>query len=233
MKTPCNLFLLLSYALLLAGFNQPVLADEEERPGTEHVLGFLKDKMPKSLQLLKRVREEEGEQGYQEVLEEARDLLAEYLEIRREEGKEHAERFLDFERGRIHLEVLLEEWRETENEDEKQELREQIAELVGEQIDREMEEGHRELEKLKEEVREIEEELARFEEKREVIIEDELREMLSEERDREDEEEEPEEDEGESGRRNWGGRSVFCPADLVAGEELFPPVLGEHSGPGK
>ncbi|MDF1714373.1 MAG: hypothetical protein P1U90_19205 [Akkermansiaceae bacterium] len=209
MKTPCNLFLLLSYALLLAGFNQPVLADEEERPGTEHVLGFLKDKMPKSLQLLKRVREEEGEQGYQEVLEEARDLLAEYLEIRREEGKEHAERFLDFERGRIHLEVLLEEWRETENEDEKQELREQIAELVGEQIDREMEEGHRELEKLKEEVREIEEELARFEEKREVIIEDELREMLSEERDREDEEEEPEEDEGESGRRNGGGDRFF------------------------
>jgi poly(3-hydroxybutyrate) depolymerase len=210
--------LLLSYAIILVGFNQPVLADEEERPGTEHILGFLKDKMPESLRLLERVREEDGEEGYKEVLEEARDLLSEFLEIRREEGEEHAERFLKFERDRIRLEALLEEWHETDNEDEKRELRDQIAEVVSEQVDREMEEGHQELEKLKEEVREIEEELAELEEKREAIIEAELEKILPGERVREDEDEEPEE---ERGRRNGGG-DRFVIKQTWSQESNFP-----------
>ncbi|MDB4403525.1 hypothetical protein N9204_01680 [bacterium] len=193
MKIHSN-FLLLSSAVIFLGFHQLVLADEEERPGTEDVLGFLEDKMPESLRFLERVREEDGDEGYKEVLEEARDLLAEFLEISREKGEEAAERFLDFERSRIRLQALLEEWHETDDEDEKRELRNQIAEIVGKQVDREMEEGQQELDKLKEEVREIEEELAELEERRGAIIEAELEEILPGGGDREDEDEELEEE---------------------------------------
>ena len=193
MKIQSN-FLLLSSAVIFLGFPQLVFADEESRPGTEHVLGFLKDKMPESLRFLERVREEDGDEGYEEVLEEARDLLAEFLEIKRKEGEEAAERFLDFERSRIRLQALLEEWHETDDESEKRELRNQIAEIVGKQVDREIEEGQQELNKLKEEVREIEEELAELEERRGAIIEAELEEILPGERDKEDEDEEPEEE---------------------------------------
>ena len=177
MKIHSN-FLLLSSAVIFLGLHKLVLADEEERPRTEQVLGFLKDKMPESLRFLERVREEDGDEGYKEVLEEARDLLVEFLEIRREEGEEVAERFLDFERSRIRLQALLEEWHETDDEDEKRELRNQIAEIVGKQVDLEIEEGHQELDKLKEEVREIEEELAELEERRGAIIEAQLEEIL-------------------------------------------------------
>ena len=193
MKIHSN-FLLLSSAVIFLGFHQLVLADEEGRPGTEDVLGFLNDEMPESLRFLERVREEDGDEGYEEVLEEARDLLAEFLEIRQEKGEKAAERFLDFERSRIRLQALLEEWHEADDEDEKRELRNQIAEIVGKQVDREMEEGHQELEKLKEEVREIEEELAELEERRGAIIEAELEEILPGGRDREDEGENPEEE---------------------------------------
>jgi seryl-tRNA synthetase len=151
---------------------------KRSRPGTEHVLGFLKDKMPESLRFLERVREEDGDEGYEEVLEEARDLLAEFLEIKRKEGEEVAERFLDFERSRIRLQALLEEWHETDDESENRELRNQIAEIVGKQVDREIAEGQQELNKLKEEVKEIEEELAELEERRGAIIEAELEEIL-------------------------------------------------------
>ncbi|MEJ6644679.1 MAG: hypothetical protein QNL33_15645 [Akkermansiaceae bacterium] len=104
----------------------PCLQAEEERPSVEHVLDFLKEKMPKSLELLKRVRDEDGEEGYQEVVEGAGDILVEYLEIKREEGKESAERFLGEERGRVGMEVLVAAWHETDDDaDEEEDGREE------------------------------------------------------------------------------------------------------------
>ncbi|MFT6864345.1 MAG: hypothetical protein ACJAVK_002910, partial [Akkermansiaceae bacterium] len=163
----------------------PCLHAEEKRPSVENVLDFLKEKMPESLELLKRVRDEEGEEDYQEVVEGAGDILVEYLEIK---GKEAAERFLDEERGRIRMEALLEAWHETDDEAEKKELRKEIGELIGEQIDREIDHGHQELEKLKEEVEKIEDDLVAMEEEREAIIAEELEGILSEEEEEEREE---------------------------------------------
>jgi hypothetical protein len=67
MKIHSN-FLLLSSAVIFLGLHKLVLADEEERPRTEQVLGFLKDKMPESLRFLERVREEDGDKGYKKSL---------------------------------------------------------------------------------------------------------------------------------------------------------------------
>lgn len=244
MKIQSN-FLLLSSAVIFLGFPQLVFADEESRPGTEHVLGFLKDKMPESLRFLERVREEDGDEGYEEVLEEARDLLAEFLEIKRKEGEEAAERFLDFERSRIRLQALLEEWHETDDESEKRELRNQIAEIVGKQVDREIEEGQQELNKLKEEVREIEEELAELEERRGAIIEAELEEILPGGGDREDEGEDPEEErvQGNDGidrfviKQTWSQEKNYARAYWVnvperEDEKALPVIIFLHGNGG-
>jgi len=244
MKIQSNFLLLLS-AVIFLGFPQLVFADEESRPGTEHVLGFLKDKMPESLRFLERVREEDGDEGYEEVLEEARDLLAEFLEIKRKEGEEAAERFLDFERSRIRLQALLEEWHETDDESEKRELRNQIAEIVGKQVDREIEEGQQELNKLKEEVREIEEELAELEERRGAIIEAELEEILPGERDKEDEDEEPEEERFQANdgsdrfviKQNWlqeknYARPYWVNVPEREDEEALPVIIFLHGNGG-
>jgi hypothetical protein len=174
-----------------------LLHAEEERPTVEHVLDFLKEKMPESMDLLERVKEEEGEEGYAEVVESAADLLMEYLEIKREEGAEAAENFLDEERTGVRMESLVEAWHEADDEAGKREIRKEIGKLIGAQIDREIEYGHRELEKLKGEVEEIEEELAEMKESREGIIAEELREILSDEEEREGEEREGEEQEEE------------------------------------
>ena len=238
-------FLLLSSAVIFLGLHKLVLADEEERPRTEQVLGFLKDKMPESLRFLERVREEDGDEGYKEVFEEARDLLAEFLEIRREEGEEVAERFLDFERSRIRLQALLEEWHETDDEDEKRELGNQIAEIVGKQVDLEIEEGHQELDKLKEEVREIEEELAELEERRGAIIEAQLEEILPGGGDREDEDKKLEEERVQGNDRSdrfvikqtWSQEKNYARPYWVnvperEDEEVLPVIIFLHGNGG-
>jgi len=193
--------LMIPFVVVLSAFGSPLHA-EEERPTVEHVLDFLKEKMPESLDLLERVREEEGEEGYAEVVESAADLLMEYLQIKREEGAEAAENFLDEERAGVHMESLVEAWHEADDEAGKREIRKEIGKLIGAQIDREIEHGHRELKKLKEEVEEIGEELAEMKESREEIIVEELREILSDDEEREGEEQEGEEQEEEGDGEN-------------------------------
>ena len=173
--------LLIALVTILATSTHRLQAEEDDRPSVEHVLEFLKEKMPESMELLERVRDEEGEEGYQEVVEGAGDLLVEYLEIKREEGVEVADSFLNEERDQIRLEILVEAWHETDEEAKKREIKEKIKKLISEQIDRELDHGRRELEALKKEIAEIEEELAEIDENRGEIIAEELAEFLSEE----------------------------------------------------
>ena len=58
--------LMIAFVVVLSAFGS-LLRAEEERPTVEHVLDFLKEKMPESMDLLERVKEEEGEEGYAEV----------------------------------------------------------------------------------------------------------------------------------------------------------------------
>lgn len=206
--------LMITFVVVLSAFGS-LLHAEEERPTVEHVLDFLKEKMPESMDLLERVKEEEGEEGYAEVVESAADLLMEYLEIKREEGVEAAENFLDEERTGVRMESLIEAWHEADDEAGKREIRKEIGKLIGAQIDREIEHGHRELKKLKEEVEEIEEELAEMKESREGIIAEELREILSDEEERggeeQDEEEQEEEGDGENTiKQSWSQEKNYA-----------------------
>ena len=203
MKTLKISSLLLAFAAVLATSTHCLQAEENDRPSVEHVLEFLKEKMPESMELLERVRDEEGEEGYQEVVEGAADLLVEYLEIKREEGVEVADSFLNEERDQIRLKILVEAWHETDEEAEKREIKEEIEKLIGEQIDREFDHGRRELEALKEEISEIEEELAEIDENRGEIIAEELAELLSEEEGDDDEEREEERSRKFSITQSW------------------------------
>ena len=201
--------LMIPFVVVLSAFGS-LLHAEEERPTVEHVLDFLKEKMPESLDLLERVKEEEGEEGYAEVVESAADLLMEYLQIKREEGAEAAENFLDEERTGVHMESLVEAWHEADDEAGKREIRKEIGKLIGAQIDREIERGHRELKKLKEEVEEIGEELAEMKESREEIIAEELREILSAEKEREEEEQEEESDGENAIKQSWSQEKNYA-----------------------
>lgn len=174
---------------LLTTWNPQLQAqDDDDEPTVEHVLDFLKEKMPESMKLLKRVRAEEGEDEYNEVLEKAGELVMEYLEIKREEGVEDAEAFLKEERGRIRMEVLVEAWHETDDRKEKKELEAELAEIIGVQIDRELAHGRRELENLEEEVAEFEAELEDIEENRDLIVAEEVGAILSDDDDNRGEE---------------------------------------------
>ena len=175
LKSP---FLVIVLTGILVAFG-PCLYADEDRPSAEHILEFLKEKMPETMKRLERVREEEGKEGYEEALESAGDLLVEYLEIKREENEEVAEAFLEEERGRMLLKKLVEAWHEVDEEEEKREIRDGIENLLGEQIDREIDHGHRELDHLKEEAAELENELAEMKESRGEIIREELEEILA------------------------------------------------------
>lgn len=228
--------LMIAFVVVLSAFGS-LLRAEEERPTVEHVLDFLKEKMPESMDLLERVKEEEGEEGYAEVVESAADLLMEYLEIKREEGAEAAENFLDEERTRVRMESLVEAWHEADDEAGKREIRKEIGKLVGAQIDREIEYGHRELEKLKKEVEEIAEELAEMQESRERIIAEELREILSDEEEREEGEQEEEGDGENAIKQSWSqeknyARPYWVNIPKLDDGEALPVIIFLHGNGG-
>jgi poly(3-hydroxybutyrate) depolymerase len=231
--------LMITFVVVLSAFGS-LLHAEEERPTVEHVLDFLKEKMPKSMDLLERVKEEEGEEGYAEVVESAADLLMEYLEIKREEGAEAAENFLDEERTGVRMESLVEAWHEAADEAGKREIRKEIGKLIGAQIDREIEHGHRELKKLKEEVEEIEEELVEMKESREGIIAEELREILSDEEEWEEEEQEEQDEEGDGEdtiKQSWSQEKNYARPYWVNVPELddgeaLPVIIFLHGNGG-
>ena len=229
-------FLMIAFVVVLSAFG-PLLNAEEERPTVEHILDFLKEKMPESMDLLERVREEEGEEGYAEVVESAADLLMEYLEIKREEGVEAAENFLDEERTGVRMESLVEAWHEADAEARKREIRKEIGKLIGAQIDREIEHGHRKLKRMKEEVEEIEEELAEMKENRERIIAEELREILSDEEEREEGKQEEEGDGENAIKQSWSQEKNYARPywvnipELDDGEAL-PVIIFLHGNGG-
>ena len=228
--------LMIPFVVVLSAFGS-LLHAEEERPTVEHVLDFLKEKMPESLDLLERVKEEEGEEGYAEVVESAADLLMEYLQIKREEGAEAAENFLDEERTGVHMESLVEAWHEADDEAGKREIRKEIGKLIGAQIDREIEHGHRELKKLKEEVEEIGEELAEMKESREEIIAEELREILSDDEEREGEEQEEEGDGENAIKQSWSqeknyARPYWVNIPELDDGEVLPVIIFLHGNGG-
>ena len=227
---------MITFVVVLSAFGS-LLHAEEERPTVEHVLDFLKEKMPESMDLLERVKEEEGEEGYAEVVESAADLLMEYLEIKREEGAEAAENFLDEERTRVRMESLVEGWYDADDEAGKREIRKEIGKLVGAQIDREIEYGHRELEELKKEVEEIEEELAEMQESRERIIAEELREILSDEEEREEGEQEKEGDGENAIKQSWSqeknyARPYWVNIPKLDDGEALPVIIFLHGNGG-
>ncbi len=217
MKSNSLIYALIAAVAVVSAFC-PRLQAEEDRPRTEHVLDFLKEKMPETLNLLERVRTEEGEDGYGKVLEKAGKFLMEYLEIKHEGGAEEAEAFLKEERGRVRMEALVEAWHEADDETKKGAIKGEIAGMIGAQIDRDLEHGRHELKSLVEEVEKFEAELADTEENRETIIAEELAVILSTKA--EGEREREKEAEGARGKTN-GEASEFSITQSWSQEKNF------------
>ncbi len=185
MKTrhPSFLTLLALVALPFATANLAIAEDDDERHelSAGEIVAFLKEKMPESLALLERMREEEGLAEYQEALELGAELVQEYREIRADDGAEEAEAFLAEERLEVRVIGLVYAWYDAEGDEAKRAgIRRELEELIAARVDAEIAEMRRELEELEGEVDEIAAEIREMESSRDEIIADEVREALSE-----------------------------------------------------
>ena len=163
-----KLALFIALALLLV--HGKAVRAQDDRPDKEHLLAFLNDKMPESFELFQKLTA-----GESEILERAAELMTKYREIAREEGLKEADAFLSEERSHVRLEILVGVWRETEDEAEQDGFKNEIAAIIGAQIDRELADGQSDLESLEEEVEQLSDELEDIRENRGSIIAEELR----------------------------------------------------------
>ena len=93
--TAHDLFLIMIIPFALLTFS-PVIAEEDEDEDEEIVLTnaetieLCKKHIPIAIQLMERVREEEGEEEYQNTLRLANEMACDYLHILKHDGNEAA-----------------------------------------------------------------------------------------------------------------------------------------------
>ena len=165
-----------------------LLAQEEDdaegiefEPTTEEVLDFLKEKMPESVELLDKVREEESIEVYMEVLGRAVEILIDYHYISGDGNEEMGDLFVEIKRVEIQIEVAIEAWHEAETEKERRAVRADLKSKISQHFDLKLEFSQLELDALKAEVESIELEVAEVESEREQLIEKELEDALGHE----------------------------------------------------
>ena len=174
--------------------------DEEEVPfpTKEQTLAFLKEKVPVAVVILDLVRDEEGEEGYAEILEDFREQYHEYLEIERFDGPEAAGLSLEGARIELQLDEALHRYHEVAETDEDRAVQEaRVRELVGQQLAHAKRAVEMELNLLREHQAAVEAELQELNAIGEEELNAEVAELLEldGEEDEEDEEEEVEDEE--------------------------------------
>jgi hypothetical protein len=167
--------------------------EEEEHevpfPSKKSTTAFLKKSLPLALELLERVQDEEGEDEYEEVLEQMREMHFEYLEIQEHDGREAAGLYLDGARLELELDHLLDRFHEqAETDRDREKVRKKIANVLRAQLERERKVMKLEVEMLKKHLREVKEELKEIEGLGDETIEERLNDLLD--RDESDDEEE-------------------------------------------
>jgi hypothetical protein len=168
--------------------------DEEDEipvPSKKETLAFLKKSMPLALELLEKIKEDEGDDEYEEVLEEMQERHFEYLEIRKHDGEKAAGLYLEGNRLELQLDQLLYRYHDVaETDEDREKLRAGIAEVLGAQLEHEKNAMKLELEMVRRHLREVEEELEEIEGLGKEEIEERLADLLEEDG-------EEDEDEGE------------------------------------
>jgi len=159
-------------------------ADEDDEDRPEMTLAqaqtFLKEYLPEAIELLNHVRDNESIEDYQEALERAVEAIEEYQAIREDDGKEQAELFLQGIRLELQIEQLALQWHTTDDDNLQDQLREQLTTKVSELFEHELKVSIQELKFLREEIVTIEGEIENLEKNRDVLINEEVKEILDE-----------------------------------------------------
>ncbi len=196
MKThPLMLATILMAALGLA-LPTAIIADEDGRkliktpaPTKEATLKFYAAHAKQVLPIFDTVREFEGDEAYDIVLEEAAERILEYEQIKREDGEEMADLFFEEVRLGMEIHALVFKYHEIdEDEDEQGETMEALREKLAEQLQHALKTSKAELEWLNEEAAALEEEIEELSSNTEEAVEEELEELLFGEDEEEDEE---------------------------------------------
>ncbi|MEM1083526.1 MAG: hypothetical protein AAGI48_05350 [Verrucomicrobiota bacterium] len=174
--------------------------DDEEIPFPTQLntLQFIKEQLPLAVEMLDQVREEEGEEEYQEVLEDFQHRYHDYLMIREGDGQEAASLSLSGARIELRLDAALHDYHHTDlGADEREELVKKVRMLLREQLEQEKRVVTTELKLLERHLEDLRAEKKELEALGEEEIEEELSDILELEEEEDDEDEDDHEDEEE------------------------------------
>lgn len=136
---------------------------EVSEPTQEESLYFMRKEIPVAIEILELVRETEGDEAYEQVLEDFREQYFEYLEIKAYDGPEAAALVLEGANLDLQVDKALHEYHESENEVERAELRQAMQGLIGKQWQHAIKVSRKELELIEKHRSEVEAELKELE----------------------------------------------------------------------
>jgi len=159
-------------------------ADEEEEeelqlPSKEETLAFCKKHIPIAIKLLEHVREEEGEEDYNHVLNEAAEHVLSYHEILEDDGKKFADLFLKELSLGLEVDMLVHQYHEVDKSFEDQaKTKDKLEKTVGKLMDLRLELTKAELDAIQEEEEHLRSEIKELTNDREARIQEELRKLI-------------------------------------------------------
>ena len=175
---------LLSLALftLLAG-----LAPAEDEPTSKAVLAFFKERIPEALVMLKFVQENEPVDIYEERLGHLSEHFTEYHALIKEEGKKHADSFLQEIRLNFEIEALTHTWHTLEEGDARRtEIRKKLRGKLLQRVAVEIRHGESNIAELESEIAEIKERIQNLKTRPEAVIDEQLAEEFGDGKTEED-----------------------------------------------
>ena len=192
-----HLSVLISLAVVLAGmmpFESRTWGAEDDRAEraihAAEVVGFLDEKLPEIATHLREIKQEDPDE-YDEALEHARELVAEYRGIKEELGNQVAATFLKLQRLEWRVDSVAERYHEAATAPERQTARAELREIIEQLFELQLRVEQAELEHARKEVAAFEEELRERREDKDELIVEQLNDLLQADEDEpEDEDEE-------------------------------------------
>ena len=161
-------------------------ADEEERqiPSRTETIGFLEKRLPLAVRVLEQVKEIEGQEKHDQVLEDLRHHLIEYRAIREADGTKAAEIYFTRIQIDLRLNLMLHQYHViAKTKEERVELKTQIQSLLREQLEHDKRSIKLEIKLVEKELTELRTELKKLEGFGQKEIAAELKDLLKEHKD--------------------------------------------------
>ncbi len=168
-------------------------AEYEPDLSAEDTLIFCRRKLPIAITLMEQVRQEEGEESYQEVLERAQEEANEYHLLLHHDGQQVADLFLKGIRLALEIDQLTHQYFESVDDDKSSTaIKAQLKSKVKEQLEHEKQSILMEIKLMTDDLEGLKAELKEIEESAGERIEEEMHYLLEEDEDDESEDDDDE-----------------------------------------